>query len=103
MRCACWPGYPDKGWTRILPLGALLVEHTVTAVLAANLVTTLERDTRRALAAKVNDRGAVDSHSAESVVVAEGVLSAHRGDLVGFAGHFEYGVLFLFQQRMCKM
>lgn len=30
----------------ILPLGALLVKHTVTAVLTADLVTTLERNTR---------------------------------------------------------
>ena len=63
----------------------------MTAVLAANLITTLERDARRALAAKVNDRGAVDSHGAESVVIAEGVLSAHRGDLVSFARHFGCG------------
>lgn len=61
----------------------------MTTVLTANLVAALERNARGALAAKVDDRGAIDSHGAESVVGAEAVLTAaHRGDLVCFAGHF---------------
>lgn len=64
----------------------------MTTVLAANLVAALQRNTRGALAAKVDDRGAIDSHGAESVVGAEAVLTAaHRGDLVCFAGHFGDG------------
>ena len=74
----------------ILPLGTLLVQHTVTAVLAANLVAALQRDTGRALAAEVDDGGAVDGHGAgeTAALSIEGVLGAHRGDLVGFARHF---------------
>lgn len=71
-----------------LPLRPLLVQHTVTTVLAADLVATLERDAGRALAAEVNDRGTVDVHGAAvSALGVEGGLRAHRGDLVRFARH----------------
>jgi hypothetical protein len=75
---------------KILPLGPLLVEHTVTAVLAANLVTALQRDTGRALAAEIHDGGAVHGHGAGETAALgiECVLGANRGDLVGFARHF---------------
>jgi hypothetical protein len=74
-----------------LPLRPLLVQHTVTAILAADLVATLERDTGRALAAEVHNGGAVDVHGAAvSGLIVEGGLSAHRGDLVSFARHFRW-------------
>lgn len=60
----------------------------MTAVLAANLIATLQGNTRRALAAEVDDRRAVDGHgAAETAIGAEGVLGAQRGYLVSFAGH----------------
>lgn len=83
----------------ISPLGSLLVQHTVPAVLAANLIAALQGNTRRALAAEIDDGGAVDGHgAAEAAIGAEGVLGAHRGDLVGFTGHDCGGV---WLARMC--
>lgn len=74
----------------ILPLGPLLVKHTVTTVLAANLVAALQGNTGGALAAQVDDGGSVDGHGAgvTSALSIEGVLGAHGGNLVGFARHF---------------
>lgn len=70
------------------PLGALLVQDTVTAVLAADLVAALQGHARGALAAEVDDRGAVDGHGVEpAALVAESVLGAHGGDLVCFTRH----------------
>ena len=70
------------------PLGALLVQDTVTAVLAADLVAALQGHARGALAAEVDDRGGVNGHGVEpAALVAEGVLGAHGGDLVGFTRH----------------
>lgn len=68
------------------PLSPLLVQHTVTALLAANVLTATERHARRAVTANVDDRGAVDSHTAAAL--GKGVLATHGGDLVSFAGHF---------------
>lgn len=49
----------------------------MSAVLAANRVAALQGHARRALAAKVDDGGAVDGHgAAESALGAEGVLRA---------------------------
>jgi hypothetical protein len=74
----------------ILPLGTLLVQHTVTAVLAADLIAALQGNTGRALATKVDDGGAIDGHGAgeTAALSIEGVLGAHCGNLVGFARHF---------------
>lgn len=70
------------------PLGPLLVEHTVSAILAANLIAALQRNASRALAAEVDDGWGVNGHgAAKSTLVAEGVLRTHRGDLVGFTRH----------------
>jgi hypothetical protein len=76
---------------QILPLGTLFVQHTVTAVLAANLVATLQGNTGRALATEVDDGGAVDGHGAGETAALgiESVLGAHGRDLVGFARHGE--------------
>lgn len=60
----------------------------MSTVFATDLITTLQRNARRALAAEVYNGWAVDSHgAAESALIAKGVLGAHRGHLVGFAGH----------------
>lgn len=84
----------SRKWTRGVrnsPLGALLVQNTVTAVLAANLVAALQGHARGALAAEVDDRGGVNGHGVEpAALVAEGVLGAHGGDLVGFTRHIWY-------------
>lgn len=78
----------------ILPLGTLLVEHTVTTVLAANRISLLDGDTGRALAAQVDNGGRVDGHGAVSGIIAESVLVSGDGggDLVGFARHFGWFV-----------
>lgn len=60
----------------------------MSAVLATDLVAALQGNARRALAAEVDNGRTVDGHgAAESALGAEGVLGAHRGDLVGFSGH----------------
>lgn len=78
----------------ISPLGTLLVEHTVTTVLAADRISLLHGNTGRALAAQVDNGGRVDGHSAVSGIVAEGILVSGDGggNLVGFARHFGWFV-----------
>lgn len=82
------PKTRSKVKAKISPLGSLFVQHTVPAVLAADLIAALQGNTRGAFAAEIDDGGAVDGHgAAEAAIGAKGVLGAHRGDLVGFAGH----------------
>jgi hypothetical protein len=69
---------------RSLPLGPLLVQDTVTALLAANVLTASEGHARRAVTADVDDRRAVDGHTAGAL---EGVLATHGGHLVSFTRH----------------
>lgn len=70
---------------RDLPLSSLLVQDTMTALLAANMLTASESHARRAVTADVGDRGAVDGHTA--ALVGKGILATHRGHLVGFTRH----------------
>lgn len=62
----------------------------MTTLLAPNLIAPLQRHARVTLSAQVSDNRAVQG-AGESI--AEGVLAAEGGDLVGFAGH---GVPFRF-------
>lgn len=68
------------------PLRPLLVQNTMPTLLASDLVSSLQRNSRIAVTAQVSDDRTVHGASAE-VIVAEGVLDAEGGDLVGFAGH----------------
>jgi hypothetical protein len=59
-----WPSTVPQSLT----CAALLVQHTVTAVLAADLVAALQGNTGRALAAQVSARGMADIVSCFSIV-----------------------------------
>jgi hypothetical protein len=67
-------------------LRSLLVEHTVTAILAADLVASLQRDARIAFAAQIGDDRPIHRASGHTLG-AKGILGAERGDLISFAGH----------------
>ena len=56
----------------------------MTTLLAPNLIAALQRHARVTLSAQVSDNRTV--HRAGEAI-AEGILAAEGGDLVGFAGH----------------
>jgi len=70
----------------------------MTTLLAPNLITALQRHARVTLSTQISDNRAV--HRAGEAI-AEGVLAAEGGDLVGFAGHgVSFGLLRLIRDEI---
>lgn len=72
------------------PLRTLFIQHTMTTLLATDLIAALQRHLRVAVSTEISHSRTVCGGAAGTVST-EGVLGAQRWDLIGFAGHFAEG------------